>query len=159
MTLYVRSAIWLVLPLLADVVAPVAIADAQSARVDLASWQAGGLVLVFLGGLLLVDCVFLRFAREGRGTLVIFDAPRFVVRGGSYQHVRNPMYVANITIVLGLSVLYASWAVLAWAITLFVVFHLFVVLYEEPTLLRTFGDDYATYRRRVRRWLPRLSRG
>lgn len=145
------------MPVLADVIAPVALADAQSAHVDIASWQAGGIVLLVFGGVLLVDCVFLRFAREGRGTLVIFDAPRFVVRGGPYRYVRNPMYVANITIVLGLALLYTSWAVLVWAITLFVVFHVFVVLYEEPHLARTFGDDYAAYRGRAGRWLPRLN--
>lgn len=33
--------------------------------------------------------------------------------------------------------------------------HAFVVLYEEPTLGRTFGTEYDAYRARVRRWLPR----
>jgi protein-S-isoprenylcysteine O-methyltransferase Ste14 len=27
-----------------------------------------------------------------------------------------------------------------------------VVLYEEPRLQRTFGDDYESYSRQVRRW-------
>jgi protein-S-isoprenylcysteine O-methyltransferase Ste14 len=34
-------------------------------------------------------------------------------------------------------------------------FHLFVIGYEEPTLHRKFGDDYAEYRQRVSRWIPR----
>jgi protein-S-isoprenylcysteine O-methyltransferase Ste14 len=33
--------------------------------------------------------------------------------------------------------------------------HIFVVLYEEPTLERTFGAQYADYRNAVRRWLPK----
>ena len=37
--------------------------------------------------------------------------------------------------------------------------HLFVLWYEEPTLRRTFGQEYDAYCRRVRRWLPRLSSG
>jgi len=37
--------------------------------------------------------------------------------------------------------------------------HLFVLWYEEPTLRRTFGQEYEAYGRRVRRWLPRLSSG
>ena len=34
--------------------------------------------------------------------------------------------------------------------------HLFVVLYEEPTLRGNFGEDYETYCHNVRRWWPRL---
>ena len=41
--------------------------------------------------------------------------------------------------------------------TVFVGFVLvFVWLYEEPTLRRTFGDDYEAYCRRTGRWFPRL---
>ena len=34
--------------------------------------------------------------------------------------------------------------------------HLFVLFYEEPTLLAKFGDDYAEYCRNVPRWWPRI---
>ncbi len=33
----------------------------------------------------------------------------------------------------------------------------FILLYEEPTLRRLFGEDYAEYCRSVRRWIPRLT--
>jgi protein-S-isoprenylcysteine O-methyltransferase Ste14 len=42
----------------------------------------------------------------------------------------------------------------AYAAGFLVLTHLFVVLYEEPTLRRTFGEDYEAYCRRVRRWRP-----
>ena len=35
-------------------------------------------------------------------------------------------------------------------------FHVFVVLYEEPTLRRQFGAEYETYCRAVPRWIPRF---
>src|SRR5438552_1114113 len=44
-------------------------------------------------------------------------------------------------------------AIALWGV-FFLITHLFVVLYEEPTLRRTFGDDYEAYFRRVRRWIP-----
>ena len=47
-----------------------------------------------MGCWLLLDSVFVRFAREGRGTLAPIDPVRFVVRGGAYRVVRNPMYLA-----------------------------------------------------------------
>ena len=107
---------------------------------------------------LLLDSVFVRFAHEGRGTLAPIDPPRFVVRGGAYRVVRNPMYLANVAIVVGSGLLFQSWFLFVWAAILFVAFHLFVITYEEPTLTRLFGDDYETYRRHVGRWIPRLPR-
>ena len=34
--------------------------------------------------------------------------------------------------------------------------HLYVVLYEEPTLQRTFGAAYVAFRANVPRWIPRI---
>jgi protein-S-isoprenylcysteine O-methyltransferase Ste14 len=79
-----------------------------------------------------------------------------VVRGGAYRFVRNPMYVANLTVLIGEGLAFGSWWVMAWAALMLVVFHLFVVGYEEPHLHETFGDDYEGYRRSTGRWLPRL---
>jgi protein-S-isoprenylcysteine O-methyltransferase Ste14 len=35
--------------------------------------------------------------------------------------------------------------------------HIVVVLYEEPTLKRTFGVEYEAFRANVPRWIPRLT--
>jgi protein-S-isoprenylcysteine O-methyltransferase Ste14 len=105
----------------------------------------------------LVWCI-VDFARLGRGTLAPTDAPRFVVRGGLYRYVRNPMYVCVVTILLSEAVLFESSALFAWAAIALVAFHLFVLLYEEPTLRRTFGADYEAYRASVPRWIPRPPR-
>jgi len=115
------------------------------------------LVPLALGAAGLVWCI-VDFARLGRGTLAPVDPPRFVVRGGLYRYVRNPMYVCVMGILASEAVLFESRAVLAWAALAAVVFHLFVVLYEEPTLRATFGEDYEAYRQSVPRWLPRRSR-
>jgi protein-S-isoprenylcysteine O-methyltransferase Ste14 len=85
-------------------------------------------------------------------------ATRFVVRGGAYRVVRNPMYLANVAIVVESGLLFQSWFVFVRAAILFGAFHLFVITYEEPTLTRLFGDDYETYRRHVGRWIPQLPR-
>jgi protein-S-isoprenylcysteine O-methyltransferase Ste14 len=68
------------------------------------------------------------------------------------------MYIANVAIILGLGFVFQSWRLFVWAAVLFIVFHLFVIAYEEPTLHRLFGHDYETYRRAVGRWIPRWSR-
>lgn len=41
-----------------------------------------------------------------------------------------------------------------YAIGAFVIFHLFVIVYEEPSLRRKFGESYERYCRNVRRWVP-----
>jgi protein-S-isoprenylcysteine O-methyltransferase Ste14 len=153
--LYVRAAVAFVAPILVDGVVPVWLLSSSGGRFELGAVRFFALPLIVLGAWLLVDSVFLRFAREGRGTLAPLDPPRFVVRGGAYRVVRNPMYVANVAILLGEGLVFRSWRILAWAGTIFVAFHLFTVFYEEPTLRRLFGDDYEQYCRQVGRWLPR----
>ena len=44
---------------------------------------------------------------------------------------------------------------LQYAAVVWLMFHTFVLVYEEPTLRRRFGSSYETYRRSVRRWWPR----
>jgi protein-S-isoprenylcysteine O-methyltransferase Ste14 len=114
-----------------------------------------GAVLLGLGALLVLEA-FARFAFEGRGTPMPWAPPtRFVVRG-SYRFVRNPMYVGVVALILGQALLLGREILLAWAAVAALVFHLFLVLHEEPGLRRRFGAEYEEYARRVGRWLPRL---
>jgi protein-S-isoprenylcysteine O-methyltransferase Ste14 len=114
-----------------------------------------------LGGALIVLAapLFFRFlagfVREGHGTPAPIAPPQHLVVGGPFRWVRNPGYVAVVSLVVGQALLFGSGAVLAWAAFLAVAFHLFVVLYEEPTLRRQFGEEYEAYCREVPRWLPR----
>jgi protein-S-isoprenylcysteine O-methyltransferase Ste14 len=153
--LYVRAGLALALPALVDVVVPVALVTDGTARFDIGALRLLGLVPIALGCWLLLDSVFVRFAREGRGTLAPIDPPEMVVRGGAFRVVRNPMYVANVAIVVGEGVMLESWRVLAWAAVAAALFHAFVVVYEEPTLHRVFGGAYDAYRVEVGRWIPR----
>ena len=80
-----------------------------------------------------------------------------LVIGGIYRHVRNPMYVAVLSIILGQALLFSSWSVVAYAVIGAIVMGSFVRFYEEPTLARRYGAEYETYRRNVPGWLPRLT--
>ncbi|HEX7070655.1 MAG TPA: isoprenylcysteine carboxylmethyltransferase family protein [Rhodothermales bacterium] len=114
-----------------------------------------GLVLVALGSACLLEC-FARFALEGEGTPAPVAPTRHLVVTGAYRYVRNPMYVAVLGIVFGQALLLGSPVLLGYGLIVWVLFHLFVVLYEEPTLKRRYGDSYRTYVSNVRRWWPRL---
>lgn len=115
-----------------------------------------GLVLLALGGLLLFE-TFARFALVGRGTPAPIYPTEKLVISGSYRFVRNPMYVAVLALVLGQAFLFSNAGVLGYGLGLWLVVHLFVLGYEEPTLRRTFGAQYDAYRGAVRRWIPRLT--
>ena len=94
------------------------------------------------------------FAIFGRGTPAPIDPPKRLVIRGPYHVVRNPMYVSVLLMVLGWSVYLRSSPLLLYAGALWVVLHTFVVVIEEPSLRRRFGDAYVQYCRNVRRWMP-----
>jgi protein-S-isoprenylcysteine O-methyltransferase Ste14 len=67
------------------------------------------------------------------------------------------MYIGAAVALGAAALYYQSLALLAFAAGFLLVTHLFVIGYEEPTLRRTFGEQYDAYCREVRRWRPRLS--
>jgi len=116
-----------------------------------------GFVLLGIGGFLLLWCVR-DFFTAGKGTLAPWDPPRHLVVVGLYRFVRNPMYLAVLTIVAGWSALYLSGTLLAYLSILAVGFHLRVILHEEPWLRRQFGPAWQTYAAATSRWLPHWNR-
>lgn len=114
-------------------------------------------VAIMLAGLLSVLESFARFVVRGQGTPAPVAPPKRLVVSGQYRHVRNPMYVALVAIVVGEAVWFGSRALAAYAVVLFLVLHLRVVTYEEPRLTGLFGAEFAAYRRSVPRWIPRVS--
>jgi len=118
-------------------------------RLSAASLLSGGLAL--LGAAVLLLCVW-DFLSAGRGTLAPFDPPRLLVVRGLYRFSRNPMYNGVLAVLLGEAWLFRSTALLQYALLMFILFHLVVVVYEEPALGSRFGDSYRAYRRAVPRW-------
>jgi protein-S-isoprenylcysteine O-methyltransferase Ste14 len=115
-----------------------------------------GAILIVAAAVLLLHA-FTRFALEGLGTPAPIAPTEKLVIGGIYRHVRNPMYVAVLSIILGQALLFSSWTLVAYAVIGAIVMGSFVRLYEEPTLARRYGGEYETYRSNVPGWLPRLT--
>jgi protein-S-isoprenylcysteine O-methyltransferase Ste14 len=114
-----------------------------------------GVLLIVLGLIPLVES-FARFALKGLGTPVPILPTRHLVVTGFYRHVRNPMYVGVVGVILGQALLFGDIRLLAYVVLVWLCFHAFVLGYEEPTLRRQFGDDYAAFCKHVPRWIPRL---
>ena len=115
-----------------------------------------GVLLLALGGVLLIE-TFARFALQGLGTPAPIAPTKTLVVTGSYRFVRNPMYVAVISLILGQALLFGSVWTLIYGLFGWLIVHLFVLGYEEPTLSHSYGEQYDRYRANVRRWIPRLT--
>ena len=115
---------------------------------------AGG-ILIAAGAAVLLDS-FVRFALQGLGTPAPPFPTRYLVVTGLYRRVRNPMYVAVTSLIVGQGLLLGNLTVLQYGACVWVGFHLFVLGYEEPTLRHTYGAEYERFCAAVPRWIPRL---
>lgn len=121
----------------------------------LSRFTIAGALLIAAGTAGYLWCA-LDFTFQGRGTPAPIDPPKVLVVRGLYRFVRNPMYISVLLILLGESLLFGSLPLLRYAGVVAALFHLFVLLYEEPALKTKFGSSYEDYCQRVRRWVPRI---
>lgn len=116
--------------------------------------RAVGVVMI-VSGLIPPVHAFIEFVKAGGTPMPVAPTRRLVVSGFN-RYVRNPMYLGLLTVIVGQALLFESpWLLLyagvGWAVTAS-----FVRWYEEPTLVRTYGEQYERYRRNVAAWIPRL---
>jgi protein-S-isoprenylcysteine O-methyltransferase Ste14 len=114
-------------------------------------------ILLIVGGILIVLESFARFALKGVGTPAPIFPTQHLVVSGLYRYVRNPMYVGVVAMILGQGLMLGNIDVLIYAALVWLVTHLFVVGYEEPTLRRTYGVEFEFFCKNVSRWVPRLT--
>ncbi|UOE44825.1 methyltransferase family protein [Agromyces larvae] len=96
-------------------------------------------------------CLLFAFALFAvhRGTPAPVAPTETLVVTGVYRFVRNPMYLAVLAIILGQALLFGSWWLVLYAAIALAAVVAFVKGYEEPTLTRTYGEQYLEYRRNV----------
>jgi len=76
-----------------------------------------------------------------------------LVVSGVFSHTRNPMYLGMISFLFGVALLANNWLALSvLPVFYFIIRHLFIAR-EEKLMLATFGDEYASYCKNVRRWI------
>jgi len=84
-----------------------------------------------------------------------FENSTCLVESGPFRFIRHPMYGS--LILLGLGIYLKRVTVLTSALALVVVIALFVTaLIEEREMLARFGEEYAVYMRRTKRFIPFL---
>jgi len=121
----------------------------------ISAFRVIGVIFIAAGLPVLLDS-FARFALRGLGTPAPVFPTRHLVVSGLFRYVRNPMYIAVLSLIFGQGLLFGDVQVLEYGVAVWAGFYLFVLLYEEPTLRRTFGDEYAEFCTNVPRWIPRM---
>lgn len=114
------------------------------------AWTLAGIVMAI--GVILVASALRRF-REAKTPPEPWKATSAITRSGIYGRTRNPMYIgmacAHLAVAIGLQ----SVGILAALLPALAVIDRFVVRREEAYLLERFGDEYASFRDQVRRWI------
>lgn len=114
-----------------------------------------GVILIVAGAPAVLDS-FARFAIQGLGTPAPVLPTKHLVVSGLYRYVRNPMYVGVAALIFGQALLLNSTRLFIYGACVSLGFHVFVLLYEEPKLRSTFGDEYEQFCCNVPRWIPRI---
>lgn len=113
--------------------------------------QIAGQTLVFLG-LALAAWSALSFFRR-RTSIIPGRTASALVADGPYRLSRNPIYLADLVILLGFGLVIGSlWPVLLTPLLAWILLRRFI-LPEEAMLKRAFPEDFAAWSARVRRWI------
>jgi protein-S-isoprenylcysteine O-methyltransferase Ste14 len=114
-----------------------------------------GIAIALVGQLIRAGTIGLEYIIRGGKDHNVF-AERLVT-GGLYSHVRNPMYLGNAFLLLGLAVASNSWVFLIGGLAIGVAVHIGIIGAEEHFLHTKFGAQYEEFRRTVPRLIPRLA--
>lgn len=109
-------------------------------------------VAVGAAGLLLI-LLSLGLFRRFRTRPEPWEASTTLIRSGLYRFSRNPMYLGMALTSAGIAIFFESLAAAILLVLVVIAIDRFVIGREELYLERRFGEEYAAYRRKVRRWL------
>jgi len=117
-----------------------------------------GTIFLVVGICILIYCVILHLKTGRKTPFPVVEEPKQLIVGNFYKYCRNPMYFAEIAMLLGNFFLTGYLLLLLYTLIVFLVIHLFVIYVEEPELYKIFGENYKRYVILVPRWIPRMTK-
>lgn len=120
-------------------------------------WNLLGLIPVLVGTTGLIWGLALHSAQSPEGIEWELDRS-YMLRGGPYAFSRNPMYLAELTLLFGWVIFYGSVALVIALVAGGMFFNYYQVPLEEQILEAHFGESYLEYKSRVPRWLGKMRR-
>lgn len=113
-----------------------------------------GLIITISGQLIRGVTIALKYIiRGGKGGEVYAED---LITEGIFRHCRNPLYLGNILMLLGVGILSNSLIYILILIPLFLIIYQAIVLAEENFLRNKFGPGFDRYCSHVNRWIPNL---
>ncbi len=113
--------------------------------------RVGGL-LFLLSGIVLAASAARLFSKAKTGIVPFSESTKLVV-SGAYRFTRNPMYLGMFFCLIGVTLLVNNVLGLLVLLLFFFIIRQKFVLKEEVQMQETFGDDYAQFKARIRRWI------
>jgi protein-S-isoprenylcysteine O-methyltransferase Ste14 len=110
-------------------------------------------VALVLVGLAVAVTAAIGFRRAGTEIEPASPTNRVLIVTGPFRFSRNPMYFGMLVMMVGIALLVGSWPMLLAPIAFFLWVNFISIPFEEEKMARQFGDAYAAYKARVRRWL------
>ncbi|HET8552184.1 MAG TPA: isoprenylcysteine carboxylmethyltransferase family protein [Gammaproteobacteria bacterium] len=114
--------------------------------------DAAGLAIIVAGLVLRGWVIGLQYIKRGGENNQVYAEG--LVTGGVFSCSRNPLYVGNVLLLIGLTVIFNDAIVYAVAIPVALFAYEAIVAAEEHFLAGKFGQAYADYCATVNRWFP-----
>ena len=116
------------------------------------AWAMASGAAVMLTAVTIAGAAMMQMKKH-RTTVEPGQRPATLVTSGIFARTRNPIYLAMVLFVLAIALMAdAGWFILA-AIVLCIALDRIVIASEQRMIGEAFGEEYAAYRRRVRRWI------
>jgi len=114
-----------------------------------------GFVIALSGQIIRIATIGLKYIIRGGKNRRIYAED--LVTEGLFSHCRNPLYLGNVLILVGLGIMSNSLLFNLMISPLFIFFYQAIIRAEENFLENKFGDAFRKYMNDVNRWVPRLS--
>ena len=108
--------------------------------------------LPILAATFLVLAAFLEF-RRARTTIIPHQQPTVLITSGVFKLTRNPIYLADVLILLGMALIWGRWVGLMLVPVMFVILDRRFIRSEEQRLSAAFPMAFASYKETARRWI------
>lgn len=114
-----------------------------------------GFIVALSGQLIRIVTIGLVYIiRGGRNRMIYAEG---LITDGIFSHCRNPLYVGNVLMIMGLGIMSNSIFFNLLMTPLFIFFYQAIILAEENFLRNKFGSGYDVYTSKVNRWIPDLN--
>jgi protein-S-isoprenylcysteine O-methyltransferase Ste14 len=113
-----------------------------------------GILVALLGEALRIVTIGYEYIERGGRNRQVYASR--LVQGGVFAQCRNPLYLGNILLTLGLALIVNAMVFYLIVLPLVIYAYTAIVAAEEQFLRNTFGAEFDQYCRRVNRWIPSL---